>query len=49
MFDDEKTSHQHIGELKSKYAKMKKDFDREMAELAKSSLKIVGQGFVLDS
>ena len=49
LYDDDKSSHQHISLLKTKYAKMKKDFDREMQELSKNSLKIKGQGFVLDS
>ena len=30
LYDDDKSSHQHISLLKTKYAKMKKDFDREM-------------------
>ena len=49
LYDDDKSSHQHINQLKTKYAKMRKDFDREMTELSKSDLKIKGQGFVLDS
>jgi hypothetical protein len=27
LYDDDKTSHQHINLLKTKYAKMKRDFD----------------------
>ena len=29
LFDDEKTSHQHIQLLKTKYMQMKKDFDKK--------------------
>ena len=28
LYDDDKTSHQHISLLKTKYAQMKRDFDR---------------------
>ena len=42
LYDDEKSSHQHISLLKTKYAQMRKDFDREMNELSKSSLNIKG-------
>ena len=43
MFDDEKTSHQHIQLLKEKYIKMRKDFDKKKAELGKQKLDILGQ------
>ena len=35
--------------LKTKYAQMKRDFDRNLQELAKQGLKIKGQEFVLDA
>lgn len=47
LYDDDKTSHQHIQLLKTKYAKMKEDFDRHQQELQKQSLKVKGQEFVL--
>ena len=49
LYDDDKTSHQHISLLKTKYAQMKRDFDRQLQELAKQGLKIKGQEFVLDA
>lgn len=29
LFDDEKTSHQHINLLKTKYMQMRRDFDKK--------------------
>lgn len=49
LYDDDKSSHQHISLLKTKYAQMKRDFDRNIAELQKQSLKVKGQEFVLDA
>ena len=49
LYDDDKSSHQHISLLKNKYAQMKRDFDRTLNELNKQSLKVKGQEFVLDS
>ena len=49
LYDDDKTSHQHISLLKTKYAQMKRDFDQEMQQLGKKSLQVKGQEFVLDS
>ena len=49
LYDDDKSSHQHINLLKTKYAQMKRDFDRTLNELSKKSLKIKGQEFVLDA
>lgn len=49
MYDDDKTSHQHISLLKTKYAQMKRDFDRSIQDLGKNSLKVKGQEFVLDA
>jgi len=49
LYDDDKTSHQHISLLKTKYAQMKRDFDRNLQDLNKQSLKIKGQEFVLDA
>lgn len=42
LFDDEKSSFQHISLLKSKYQKMRRDFDRRGEELNKFKLNIIG-------
>lgn len=49
LYDDDKTSHQHINLLKNKYAQMKRDFDNSMARLSKENLKVIGEQFVLNS
>lgn len=49
LYDDDKSSHQHISLLKTKYAQMRRDFDRQLNELSKQSLKVKGQEFVLDA
>ena len=49
LYDDDKTSHQHIQLLKTKYAKMKRDFDRAVEKLGKDNLKVVGEQFVLNA
>lgn len=49
LYDDDKTSHQHIQLLKTKYAKMKRDHDRMMERLSKDNLKVVGEQFVLNA
>lgn len=49
LFDDEKSSFQHISLLKQKYQKMRRDYDKRTEELNKLKLKIIGEQFVLDS
>lgn len=49
LFDDEKSSFQHISLLKQKYQKMRRDFDRKIEELNKYKLSVIGEQFVLDS
>ena len=49
LFDDEKSSFQHISLLKQKYQKMRRDYDKKMDELNKLKLKVIGEQFVLDS
>lgn len=49
LFDDEKSSYQHISLLKEKYKKMRRDFDKAIEELNKYKLTVVGDQFVLDS
>ena len=42
LFDDEKTSHQHISLLKTKYAQMHRDFNKSITELQKKALQVKG-------
>lgn len=49
LFDDEKSSFQHISLLKQKYQKMRRDYDKKTEELNKLKLRIIGEQFVLDS
>lgn len=49
LFDDEKSSFQHISLLKQKYQKMRRDYDKKIEELNKTKLSVVGDQFVLDS
>jgi hypothetical protein len=49
LFDDEKSSFQHISLLKQKYTKMRREYDRKIEELNKFKLSVVGEQFVLDS
>lgn len=49
LYDDDKTSHQHISLLKNKYAKMLKDFHRTMTQLQKQQLEVQGESFVLQA
>ena len=49
LYDDDKTSHQHIQKLKEKYAQMRKDFEKTMTALGKQLRKAKGQEFVLDA
>jgi len=49
LFDDEKSSFQHISLLKQKYTKMRRDCDRKIEELNKYKLNVIGEQFVLDS
>ena len=49
LFDDDKSSFQHISLLKQKYQKMRRDFDKKIEELNKLKLDVVGNQFVLDS
>lgn len=49
LFDDEKTSHQHIQLLKTKYMQMRRDFDVKQQELSKVKLDVIGQQLIFDS
>lgn len=49
LFDDEKSSQQHIHLLKQKYTKMRRDYDKKIEELNKHKLNVHGEQFVLDS
>ena len=47
LYDDDKTSHQHIQLLKTKYAKMKSDYDRNTETLNKKNMAVNGESFIL--
>ena len=49
LFDDEKTSHQHIQLLKEKYMKMRKDFEKRSQDQARHRLDVIGEQFILES
>ena len=49
LFDDEKSSWQHISQMKQKYQKMRRDYDRQSDELNKRKLGVVGDQFELDA
>lgn len=49
LFDDEKTSHQHINLLKTKYMQMRKDYDKKQQEISKFKLDVIGEQFILNS
>mmetsp|Transcript_31024 Transcript_31024/g.42141 ORF Transcript_31024/g.42141 Transcript_31024/m.42141 type:complete len:103 (+) Transcript_31024:169-477(+) len=43
LYDDEKTSHQHVYQLKAKYRDMKRKFDRSMDQLNDENMEIIGK------
>jgi hypothetical protein len=43
LFDDEKSSFQHISLMKEKYKKMRRDFDKGIEDLNKSKLNVIGE------
>lgn len=49
LFDDEKSSHQHIHLLKTKYAEMRRTFDLNQQELSRRKLDVIGQQLIFDS
>lgn len=49
LFDDEKTSHQHINLLKTKYMQMRADHERESQELQRKKLEVIGQQLIYNS
>lgn len=49
LFDDEKSSHQHIQLLKVKYVEMRRKHDKHQQELQKSKLDVIGQQLIYDS
>ena len=42
LYDDDKSSHQHINLLKIKYAQMRKDYEKKMVDLTQQALKAKG-------
>ncbi len=49
LFDDEKTSHQHIQLLKTKYMQMRRDYEKKMQELNKIKLEVISDQYILNS
>ena len=49
LYDDDKTSHQHITLLKQKYAEMLQNFHKTMTKLQKKDLEIKEQSFLLNT
>jgi hypothetical protein len=49
LFDDEKTSHEHISQLKTKYSAMRIDQEHKQADLGKRRLEAMGEKFMLDA
>lgn len=49
LFDDEKTSHQHIHLLKTKYTEMRRKYDKDQQDLKKQKLDVIGEQFILNS
>lgn len=47
LYDDDKTSHQHINLLKTKYAAMLREHHKLEGALSKKKLSVVGDGYVL--
>lgn len=49
LFDDEKTSHQHIQLLKVKYQEMRRKYDKLQDDLNKQKLDVIGEQLILES
>jgi hypothetical protein len=49
LFDDEKTSHQHIDLLKTKYIKMRRDFDLLEDRMNNKMIDVKGSQKIYDS
>lgn len=49
LFDDEKTSHEHISQLKTKYSAMRIEQEHKQADLGKRRLEAMGEKFMLDA
>ena len=49
LYDDDKTSHQHINLLQIKYKKMRRDFDKAKQRLDDENLKVMGEAFTLQA
>ena len=49
LFDDEKTSHQHIDLLKSKYVQMRRDFDIKEDKMNNTMIDVKGTQKIYDS
>jgi len=49
LFDDEKTSHEHITLLKTKYQAMRRKSDKNFEQLDKDKLETMGEKFMLEA
>jgi hypothetical protein len=49
LYDDDKTKHEHISLLKTKYSEMLQNFHKTMAKLQKRDLEIKEQSFLLNT
>jgi hypothetical protein len=49
LFNDEKSSYQHIDLLRQKYNQMRRDYIKKVEEMEKEKLRILGDQFVLDA
>jgi len=49
LFDDEKTSHEHLTQLKTKYGAMRVEQEHKAAEIGKKKLESMGEKFMLDA
>ena len=49
LFDDEKTSHEHISLLKSKYSAMRRESDKKFELLDKDKLETMGEKFMFEA
>lgn len=43
LFNDDKNAHEHISELKIKYARMRKEYDKAFEDLEKEQVRVLGE------
>ena len=49
LFDDEKTSWQHIAQMKQKYQGLRRNYDRDVDSMNRTKISTYGDQFVLDA